>query len=299
MTKFFLDSGDPKETKEALAVLGQLDGQTTNPSLIAKNPDAVGKKFSESEIQDFYQRVVGEISAMIPSGSVSIEVYADLETTAEQMVRQGRQYNTWIPNAHIKLPITKEGLRAANVLVLEGINVNMTLCFSQEQAAAVYAATKGAKKGQVFLSPFVGRLDDIGFRGMDLVENILKMYSKASKATSLSAAPDISPRQGREGSLEGVCHVEVLAASIRSLGHMDECIKANVDIITAPLKILKEWQILSHQSSVVSDQLKLKPIAYKQIDLNQAWDSFDIQHELTDKGLKKFAEDWNNLIAQK
>src|SRR6185369_13659357 len=100
-TKIFLDSGDPAETKEALALLGFLDGQTTNPSLIAKNPATVGKKFSKTEIFDFYKTVVGEISALIPNGSVSIEVYADANTSSDEMLAQAREFFTWIPNAHI------------------------------------------------------------------------------------------------------------------------------------------------------------------------------------------------------
>ena len=189
-TKIFLDSGDPAETREVLSILGFLDGQTTNPSLIAKNPATAGKKFTKKELLDFYRGVVGEVSSLIPQGSVSIEVYADSSTSAEDMFAQGREFYKWIPNpstsrsdghrlrygasAHIKYPTTTEGLKAAEASVKEGMNVNMTLVFSQQQAAAVYAATRGASRGQVFVSPFVGRLDDIGEKGVDLISNILK-----------------------------------------------------------------------------------------------------------------------------
>ena len=91
---------------------------------------------------------------------------------AEDMLPQGREMFSWIPNAHIKFPTSHEGLKAADQAVQEGLRVNLTLCFSQEQAAAVYAATKGAKKGDVFVSPFIGRLDDRGENGMDLIANI-------------------------------------------------------------------------------------------------------------------------------
>ena len=121
---------------------------------------------------------------------VSIEVFADFDTTAENMLAQGREMFSWIPNAYVKYPCTKEGLHAAQASVREGIRVNMTLCFSQEQAGAVYAATKGSKQ-PVYVSPFLGRLDDRGENGMDLVRNIKKMYE---------------PGDG---------HVLVLAASIR------------------------------------------------------------------------------------
>src|SRR3990167_3042266 len=100
-TKIFLDSGDPAETREAIKLLGFLDGQTTNPSLIAKNPQTTGKKFSKQEILDFYKKVVQEISGLIPDGSVSIEVYADGQTSSDEMLSQGREFFQWIPNAHI------------------------------------------------------------------------------------------------------------------------------------------------------------------------------------------------------
>ncbi|GAI49963.1 unnamed protein product, partial [marine sediment metagenome] len=174
-------SGNPSETKETINLLGFLDGQTTNPSLISKNPEIKKRlnkdeKFSKKEIYKFYREIVQEISILIPKGSVSIEVYADESTTAEMMLPQAKEMFKWIHNAHIKFPITKEGLIAAHRAVKHGLRINMTLCFTQDQAAAVYSATKGAKKNQVFISPFVGRLDDIGESGMSLVENILKMY---------------------------------------------------------------------------------------------------------------------------
>src|SRR3989344_909760 len=196
-SKIFLDGGDPDETREMKALLGFLDGQTTNPTLISKNPEAKirmerGEKFTKKELLGFYRAVVQEISRIIPEGSVSVEVYADKNTGADEMFAQGKEMFSWIPNAHIKFPITKEGLAAAERAAKDGMRVNMTLCFTQEQAAAVYAATQGAVKGQVFVSPFVGRLDDRGENGMQLIENIVRMY------------------QNGDG------HVEVLTASVRN-----------------------------------------------------------------------------------
>lgn len=274
-TRIFLDSGDPQETKEALSALGFLDGQTTNPSLIAKNPQALGKKFSAAEVLNFYEKVVTEVSSLIPQGSVSIEVYADKDTPAEEMLEQGEGFYKWIPNAHIKFPTTPEGLKAAELAVLDGLRVNMTLVFSQQQAAAVYAATKAAKKGDVFLSPFVGRLDDRGENGMDFIANTIKMYSL------------------------GDGHVEVLTASIRSVDHLVKCIELGSDIATVPLQVLKEWAAQGmpqkSQGSIVNSQ-ELAPIPYQQIDLNKPWTEYNIQHELTDKGIEKFSADWNSLI---
>lgn len=286
-TKIFLDSGDPAETKQAIDLLGFLDGQTTNPSLVAKNPEAQerlarGEKFSAAEVLNFYEGVVKEVSGLIPDGSVSIEVYADKDTPAEEMLEQGEEFYTWIPNAHIKFPTTAEGLKAAELAVKDGLRANMTLVFSQEQAAAVYAATRStgsgpAARGQVYLSPFVGRLDDRGENGMDLIANIIKMY----------------------GSGDG--HVEVLTASVRSLEHFTRAIELGSDIITAPFKVIKEWKEaempMKYQESSSKNQ-ELKLIQYQEINLDHPWQNFNIQHELTDKGIEKFAADWNNLIQQ-
>ena len=154
---------------------------------------------------------------MIPEGSVSVEVYADAATKAEAMLEQGREMFTWIPNAHIKFPTTAEGLKAASAALKEGLRVNMTLCFSQSQAAAVYAATRGARKGDVFVSPFIGRLDDRGENGMDLIADILRMYG------------------------EGDGHVEVLTASVRNVDHLLCAVSLGSDILTSPFSILKKW----------------------------------------------------------
>jgi transaldolase len=281
-TKIFLDGGDPGECREILSLLGFLDGQTTNPTLISKNPEVharlgQGERFSEPEIFRFYQRVVKELSELIPQGSISIEVYADPSTKAEQMVEQGKEMFSWIPNAHIKFPSSKEGLKAAEHAVNGGLRVNMTLCFRQEQAAAVYAATTGAKQGDVFVSPFIGRLDDRGENGMDLIANLVNMY-----------------RQG-----DG--HVEVLTASVRTIDHLLCALKMGSDIITAPFDILKKWAedgLALPEAGYAYDAGGLKEIPYKHIDLKQSWQEYDIDHELTVTGMEKFSLDWNKLIKK-
>jgi transaldolase len=279
-TRIFLDGGDPGETREAIRLLGFLDGQTTNPTLISKNPEArkrieKDEKFSPDEILSFYRSVVEEISGLIPKGSISVEVYADATTKAETMLEQGKEMFSWIPNAHIKFPASAEGLRAAEQAIKESLRVNMTLCFQQEQAAAVYAATKGAKKGGVFVSPFIGRLDDRGQNGMDLIANILKMYRK------------------------GDGHVEVLTASVRNIDHHLYALKLGSDIITSPFKILEEWA--EDKLRVPGEEYRynagdLKTIPYSDIDLTKDWREYDIRHELTDKGMARFSADWNSLI---
>lgn len=278
-TKIFLDSGDVNETKEIIKILGFLDGQTTNPTLIAKNPQAQKRlsednKFSAEEIMSFYKSVVSEISSLIPEGSVSVEVYADKTTSADDLFKQGSEMFTWIPNAHIKYPIIKAGMEAAEKSISSGMRVNMTLCFSQEQAAAVYAATKGAKKGDVFVSPFVGRLDDKGRNGMDLIKNILMMY------------------KGGDG------HSEVLSASVRNIDHFLYSIKLGCDIITAPFRILKEWadEGMRIPGNEYKYQADLQPIPDEGVRLEKPWQEYNISHEMTDTGIDRFASDWNNLI---
>jgi transaldolase len=281
-SRIFLDGGNPEETREIISRLGFLDGQTTNPTLISKNPEArrhleQGGKFSEKEILDFYRQVVGELSSLIPQGSISIEVYADPSTTAERMLAQGQEMFSWIPNAHVKFPSSREGLSAAEQAVQKGLRVNLTLCFTQEQAAAVYAATRGAKKGQVFVSPFIGRLDDRGENGMDLIAHILRMYGK------------------------GDGHVEVLTASVRTMDHLLYALKLGSDIITAPEAILKQWgeKGLSLPGGEYGyDSRGLKPMPYRELDLNKKWQEFDLTHELTTKGMDSFSKDWNSLLRK-
>jgi len=280
-TKIFLDSGNPEDTKAALGILGKLDGQTTNPSLVAKNPNLAeklsnGEKLLETELLQEYKDIVTQISQMLPaSGSVSIEVYADSNTTADTMFEQGKEMATWIPNAHIKFPISFAGIEAAIRSIKEGLRVNMTLCFTQEQAAAIYSATKGATKGDVFLSPFIGRLDDKGVNGISLIQNIMKNYS------------------------EGDGHVEVLAASIRSLNHLMASFTLEADIVTLPLKVIKQWE---ESNLEIPDDFEyssdLKAIEYEKLEIDKDWKLFNLTHPQTTDGIAKFAEDWNNLLKK-
>ncbi|MBI4064933.1 transaldolase [Candidatus Gottesmanbacteria bacterium] len=287
-SKIFLDGADPRQTREALSLLGFLDGQTTNPTLLSKNSSVQarlsrGEKFPKEEIYGLYKQVVREISGLLPQGSVSIEVYADRTTTALDMLTQGREMFGWIPNAHIKFPTTKAGLTAAVQAIREGIRVNMTLVFSQEQAAAVYAATLRHGLGQamlpglknVFVSPFVGRLDDRGENGMDLVKNVIEMY------------------QSGDG------HVGVLTASVRSVEQLLYAIQLGSDCITVPFKVVKAWGekgFALPEPGFHFDAGNVKTIPYKEIGLNRDWTVYNITHELTDTGIEKFSADWNSLI---
>jgi len=279
-TKILVDGGDPQETQQIKQLLGFVDGQTTNPSLIAKNPHireliASGHKLSSKEEMEEYKKIVRAISPLVGDAGVSIEVFSDEKTNAQEMFGQGREMFSWIPNAYIKYPCTAEGLRAAQMSIRQGIRVNITLCFSQQQAAAVYAATKGTER-PAYVSPFVGRLDDIGQNGMDAVKNIKRMF------------------------LKGDGHVLVLAASIRSLDHLLYCFMLDTELATVPEKILEQWAARNFPMPDKQFQYQSsgKPIPYEELDLEQPWEAFDIQHELTRKGIQKFAADYRATLLR-
>jgi len=284
--KILVDGGDPEETLRVKKLLGFVDGQTTNPGLIAKNPKiqqriGSGDTLSAQEEKEAYRKIVQTISPLVDEAGVSIEVFADLDTSAEEMLAQGEEMFTWIPNAYIKYPCTHEGLKAAEISVRKQIRVNMTLCFSQEQAAAVYAATKGSKE-PVYVSPFVGRLDDIGENGIDLLKSIKAMYKN------------------------GDGHVHVLAASIRHLDHLLSSFALNAELVTVPAKVLEKWAgsdfpmpdgAFTYKGIGANGQ-PLKPIPSKVLDLNLPWQSFNSAHELTKKGIQKFVADYRSTLKR-
>ena len=194
--KFFLDTANLDEIREAAAI-GLLDGVTTNPSLIAKE----GAKFKE--------RIV-EICEIV-KGPVSAEVTA---TDTEGMCVQGRDLAKLHPWVVVKVPTTKAGLKAAKILVGESIRVNVTLVFSPAQALLV------AKTGATYVSPFLGRLDDIAHVGMDLIHDIVTIYRNYGYKT------------------------QVLAASLRHPLHVVDAAKAGADVATMPYKVFD--QLFNH-----------------------------------------------------
>jgi transaldolase len=194
--RFFLDSASISDLDPFLD-MGIIDGVTTNPSLIAKN----GQKL-EHVISTFCEKV---------EGPVSVEV---VSADAQKMVSEGRLFSKIAENVTIKLPLTIEGLKACYILSQEDIMTNVTLCFSVTQALMA------AKAGATFVSPFVGRLDDIGHNGMQLIEDITHIY----------ALHDIETL--------------VLAASIRTPIHVVEAAKAGAHIVTLPAKVLH--QMIEH-----------------------------------------------------
>ena len=195
--KFFLDTANLDEIREGIA-LGLVDGVTTNPSLVAKEG-----------IVDF-KRHVAAICEMV-KGDVSAEV-TSLDTVT--MLREAREYAAIAPNVVVKCPLTNDGLKATRQLTSEGIKVNVTLCFSAAQAILA------AKAGAAYISPFMGRLDDVGNNGLELVSDIVQIYSNYDWTT------------------------EVLAASIRHPIHVIEAARIGADVATMPFKVMV--QLFNH-----------------------------------------------------
>ncbi len=195
--RIFLDTANVDQIRKA-AKLGVISGVTTNPSLVSKEGLAD------------YKAVVKEICSII-SGPVSAEVLAE---EAQAMIEQARDISTWAPNVVIKIPVTPDGVEAISILAKENVKINMTLCFSLNQAIL------GALAGATYVSPFVGRLDDIGYNGMELVRDIVEVFSNYKFST------------------------KVIAASLRHPQHCVAAAKARAHIATVPYQVL--MQMLHH-----------------------------------------------------
>ena len=191
--KFFIDTANLEEIKKA-ASFGFLDGVTTNPSLMAKE----GVSRQDEHIKAICALTVGPVSAEV------------LATDTEGMIREGRHLASLAPNVAVKLPLTMEGLAATGTLSAEGIRVNLTLVFSPLQALLA------AKAGAAFVSPFVGRLDDIGHDGMQLIEEIITIYNNYGFET------------------------EIIVASVRTTQHVLKSALIGADIATIPFKVISQ-----------------------------------------------------------
>ena len=194
--KFFIDTANIKEIKEALE-LGILDGVTTNPSLVAK------------EKKDYF-KLLEEICGIV-DGPISAEV---ISTDYEGIIREGKNLAKISKNIVVKVPIIKEGLKAVKTFSSEGIKTNVTLCFSANQALLA------AKAGASYISPFIGRLDDISQPGMELISQIVTIYRNYNYET------------------------EVLVASVRHPIHLLEAAMIGADVITMPFKVID--QLIKH-----------------------------------------------------
>ncbi len=196
--KFFIDTADVDEIRD-LAATGLVDGVTTNPSLVAKT----GRDFFEN---------LGEICELVP-GPVSAEVTA---TETDDMLVEGRKLAAFAPNITVKVPLTWDGLKACRALSQGGVSVNVTLCFSPAQAILA------AKAGASYVSPFVGRLDDIGEDGMKLIADIREIYDNYGDDW----------------------RTEILVASVRHPLHVVEAARLGADVATVPPKVLR--QLVNH-----------------------------------------------------
>jgi transaldolase len=194
--KFFIDTANIAEIREA-ASMGVLDGVTTNPSLVAKE----GKDF---------RKLLEEICAIV-DGPISAEV---ISTDFDGIMKEGRELSKIHRNIVVKVPLIKEGLKAVKALKAEGIRTNVTLCFSPTQALVA------AKSGAYFISPFIGRLDDISHSGMDLIRQIVTIYRNYQYET------------------------QVLVASVRHPLHVVEAAMIGADICTIPFKVIE--QLINH-----------------------------------------------------
>lgn len=302
---YLLDSGDPNEYREIANLAkeneSKLWGATTNPTLIAKKlagPSTslrVNKKISQTQAHDLQKQIVLEIINIVP-GAVSAEVYADEKTTADEMIKQGRDIATWHKRVIVKLPTTIEGFKARSVLRKTNILINNTLVFSQEQIFAICLHERIIQETYKplnnlfpsFISPFVGRLDDINIDGMQLVEHGMK----------------IKEIVGAE--------LWMLEASVRNLEHMQRGIDCKTELITAPAKVYRDWfATMNHEPSTMNHPAaNLSPIPYwnppQKLLTIQTEDAFfeaissgklNIQHDLTDTGITRFAEDWKAIIT--
>ncbi|HAU86539.1 MAG TPA: fructose-6-phosphate aldolase [Lachnospiraceae bacterium] len=192
--KFFIDTANVEEIKKAND-MGVICGVTTNPSLIAKE----GRDFNE---------VIKEIASIV-DGPISGEVKATT-LDAEGMIKEGREIAAIHPNMIVKIPMTAEGLKAVKVLASEGVKTNVTLIFSANQALLA------ARAGATYVSPFLGRLDDISQPGIDLIETIVQIFENYGLST------------------------EIIAASIRNPIHVTDCALAGADIATVPYKVIEQ-----------------------------------------------------------
>lgn len=211
--KIFIDTANVKEIKE-VAALGLVDGVTTNPTLMSKE----GRPAKD---------VLKEICAVVP-GPVSAEV---ISLEAAGMVAEGKELAKIAANIVVKLPLTKEGLKSVRILSAEGIKTNVTLCFSPSQALLV------AKAGGTYVSPFIGRLDDISQVGMDLIRDIKQIYSNYGFAT------------------------QIIVASVRNPLHVVDAAKIGADIITCPFAVIE--QLIKHPLTDIGIQRFLED--YKKI----------------------------------
>ena len=234
--RFFVDTADVDQIRKAND-MGVICGVTTNPSLIAKS----GRQFED---------VIKEITSIV-DGAISGEVKATT-TDAEGMIKEGREIAKIHPNMVVKIPTTIEGLKATKVLSSEGIKTNLTLIFNPNQALLA------ARAGATYVSPFLGRLDDISTRGVDLIREIAEIFEVAGIETDLIA--DIREIFDAAGDID----TQIICASVRNPIHVTECAKMGADIATVPYNVFEQM----------------------------------MKHPLTDQGIEKFQADYRAVFGE-
>nr|WP_288232059.1 transaldolase family protein [uncultured Anaerostipes sp.] len=211
--RFFLDTANVEDIKKAND-MGVICGVTTNPSLIAKS----GRQFED---------VIKEITSIV-DGAISGEVKATT-TDAEGMIKEGREIAKIHPNMVVKIPTTVEGLKATKVLSSEGVKTNLTLVFNPTQALLA------ARAGATYVSPFLGRLDDISQNGLDLIADIVEIFEAGGNDTPIIRA---------SGDFAGGIDTQIICASVRNPIHVIECAKMGADIATIPYNVIE--QMMNH-----------------------------------------------------
>lgn len=297
MTKFILDSGDPEEYKEIADLArekgSEIWGGTTNPSLIAKKLS--GEKITQEEAFAKQKDIVFQLLDIVP-GAVSAEVYADSTTTSDQMIEQGREIGKWHERVVVKLPTTLEGFKARSALRLDKIPTNNTLVFSQEQIFAICLHEEIIQRQNPtnnlyppFISPFVGRLDDQDFNGMDLIASGMDLKNMFN------------------------AELWMLEASVRVTEDFKKGIQLHSELITAPAKTYREWFELTeeerkkihsdeHEESLLSIPVWNPPLQLLTIETLEEFQkliesgTLNINHPLTEKGIARFTEDWAAIL---
>ncbi len=268
--RIFLDSGSPEDTREAMSLV-PISGQTTNPTLIAKYI----AKHPAQNAMNAYRQIVREMRETLgENASISIEVDASKHSTADQLFHQALQMSQWINNPHIKLPITPAGMESAERALLAGLRVNMTLCFSVEQALAVHTLCKSctSEPDKVMLSPYMGRVDDAGESGARRLQEIMNALEEEKSM------------------------VRVLSASIRSIDHIESALDSGADIVTVPLQLLRQH---ADRLTEIANTHRDRFLSDENICINtprtEHWSDHNIDHPLTSAGLAQFAKDWDQI----
>ena len=277
----FIEKSDPYEAREALGFLEFLDGIFLSPRILSKDIATAmalsrGGGLALPELFARYRSTIESMAATVPTGWGIAQLYFDPSMKQEDIALQADVFVKDIPNVLLGLPITPQGLEAADQLVRKKMNVCMLFCTTQAQAAAVHAATRGARRGQVFLSCSSGALEKEGRDWSSLLENILASYRSSDG------------------------HVAVCASGMRTLQEMMRAITLGPEAISAPLELLKEWfegGMRMPDETFIYDAQGKKPLPYLELDLSKDWREFDLTSESSALEAQNLAQEWKELLG--